>query len=324
MNNTDTCSYHTTLAIQRVAYRIIKEYQQMNQLNVIPQNPSIITLPANLKGNDFVVGDLHGCYDELQALLSFVQFDPQYDRVIATGDLIHRGLHSEKCLELLDEKWFYSVLGNHDDIESQKYFKEEDEVLNYFDYRKQIEQLPYVYRVLHPQYKAYYVLHAELDYSLLFQRDYRTPERLISLLMDDHSHGLHELFDKDFYVPPVSIESLLWGRDLLCTFMQNYAPDEQISAEMVRQNRLIGNAIKIFCGHSYVSRPIHIGQQIYCDTGACFGYFEYQEQIHPTGLSLIDVNSGVAYICQTDVEHRGQIITAEQPLYDDGFALLGS
>ena len=66
MNNTDTCSYHTTLATQRVAYHVTKEYQQMNQLNVVPQNPSIITLPANLKGNDFVVGDLHGCYDEKQ------------------------------------------------------------------------------------------------------------------------------------------------------------------------------------------------------------------------------------------------------------------
>ena len=38
------------------------------------------------------------------------------DRVFDVGDLIDRNLNSERCLNLLDEKWFFSVLGNHEKL----------------------------------------------------------------------------------------------------------------------------------------------------------------------------------------------------------------
>jgi serine/threonine protein phosphatase 1 len=37
-----------------------------------------------------VVGDIHGCYDELVALLQKVNFGAD-DRVVAVGDLITKG-----------------------------------------------------------------------------------------------------------------------------------------------------------------------------------------------------------------------------------------
>jgi len=75
---------------------------------------SRLILPANRLGRDFILGDLHGQYSSLWALLRKVRFSPKRDRLISVGDLIDRGPQSSKCLRLLNRRWFYNVLGNHD------------------------------------------------------------------------------------------------------------------------------------------------------------------------------------------------------------------
>lgn len=64
----------------------------------------------------YAIGDIHGCFRTLQALLERINFDPARDRIWLVGDLVNRGRHS---LEVL--RWAYSlgerctcVLGNHD------------------------------------------------------------------------------------------------------------------------------------------------------------------------------------------------------------------
>ena len=64
----------------------------------------------------YIVGDLHGCYDELQLLLDEVRFDSSQDFLYLVGDLVARGLKSLECLRLvrsLGER-AKTVLGNHD------------------------------------------------------------------------------------------------------------------------------------------------------------------------------------------------------------------
>lgn len=61
-----------------------------------------------------VVGDIHGCYDELMDLLARVKFAAG-DRLIAVGDLIVKGERNREVLELFaSDARFASVLGNHD------------------------------------------------------------------------------------------------------------------------------------------------------------------------------------------------------------------
>jgi hypothetical protein len=61
-----------------------------------------------------VVGDLHGCYDELMALLDATNFGAE-DRVVCVGDLVTKGEKSREVLELfMSDARFTSVLGNHD------------------------------------------------------------------------------------------------------------------------------------------------------------------------------------------------------------------
>lgn len=61
-----------------------------------------------------VVGDIHGCYDELEDLLAAVNFGDK-DRLICVGDLITKGPKSREVLErFMTEPRFSSVIGNHD------------------------------------------------------------------------------------------------------------------------------------------------------------------------------------------------------------------
>lgn len=61
--------------------------------------PAIQRLPRNERGRDFVIGDLHGCFDELMLLMQHVRFDMTVDRLIAVGDLVDRGPRPRDCLE---------------------------------------------------------------------------------------------------------------------------------------------------------------------------------------------------------------------------------
>lgn len=61
-----------------------------------------------------VVGDIHGCYDELMALLEKVELRDQ-DRVVSVGDLITKGPKNREVLQLfMTDARFSTVIGNHD------------------------------------------------------------------------------------------------------------------------------------------------------------------------------------------------------------------
>ncbi|WP_017444262.1 symmetrical bis(5'-nucleosyl)-tetraphosphatase [Gayadomonas joobiniege] len=64
----------------------------------------------------YFVGDIQGCYDELNRLLEQVRFDPAKDILCPVGDLIARGPASEKVADLMLQlkSSVLPVLGNHD------------------------------------------------------------------------------------------------------------------------------------------------------------------------------------------------------------------
>src|SRR5437773_9250381 len=65
-------------------------------------------------GKTVVIGDIHGCYDELLALLDQIKLTP-IDRVIAVGDLITKGPKNSAVLDLFSsDSRFLSVIGNQD------------------------------------------------------------------------------------------------------------------------------------------------------------------------------------------------------------------
>lgn len=60
-----------------------------------------------------IVGDVHGCVDELVDLVA--RFAPRAgDRVLLVGDLVAKGPDSQAVIQLCRERGFRAVLGNHD------------------------------------------------------------------------------------------------------------------------------------------------------------------------------------------------------------------
>src|SRR2546430_12613305 len=61
-----------------------------------------------------VIGDLHGCFDELKDLIDLIGLRRD-DRVVAVGDLTVKGPKNRELLDLfIEDKRFSSVIGNHD------------------------------------------------------------------------------------------------------------------------------------------------------------------------------------------------------------------
>jgi hypothetical protein len=61
-----------------------------------------------------VVGDIHGCYDELLALVEGLGLG-ESDRLVAVGDLVTKGGKSREVLDLfIGDARFAAVIGNHD------------------------------------------------------------------------------------------------------------------------------------------------------------------------------------------------------------------
>lgn len=69
-------------------------------------------------GRDWIVGDVHGCFNKLSLELAQAGFDAKNrgDRLFFLGDLIDRGPDCLQVLEWLDKPWVYAIAGNHEDL----------------------------------------------------------------------------------------------------------------------------------------------------------------------------------------------------------------
>ncbi|EGZ17103.1 hypothetical protein PHYSODRAFT_264248 [Phytophthora sojae] len=71
-----------------------------------------------------VIGDVHGCLDELQALLAACHFAPfAGDRLVFVGDLVNKGPKSLDVVRFVRDSGALCVRGNHDDAALSAYYR---------------------------------------------------------------------------------------------------------------------------------------------------------------------------------------------------------
>lgn len=123
----------------------------------------------------YVIGDVQGCYSELQALINKIKFNPSKDKIIFAGDLVNRGNQSLEVMEfcMKYKGSIKAVLGNHDFyllylIEHQKKNKSLKKVLesrNIQKYHSWLKKLPLLLEVKIKETKeTFWISHAGIPY----------------------------------------------------------------------------------------------------------------------------------------------------------------
>ncbi|OCL05209.1 Metallo-dependent phosphatase [Glonium stellatum] len=89
------------------------EFSDMTQVKTL--DSALLPSEHRLGQRLVVVGDVHGCKEELQKLLEKVSFRSSTDHLILTGDMINKGPDSPGVVDLVRELSASCVRGNHED-----------------------------------------------------------------------------------------------------------------------------------------------------------------------------------------------------------------
>lgn len=215
-------------------------------------------------GRLFVVGDIHGCYDELMQKLDAIHFDFQHDLLIAVGDLVDRGRDSLKCLALIDQPWFKAILGNHEEMCILSYGG--DAMMQDIHARHGGE---WFYDLSDEAQRD--VVEYCLRLPLVLEIDYQN-KRYGFVHADIHHHDWN-LFKQDIEnINPlqgrVCRETALWGRSRV----RNRPPERY---------KIIQGIDTVFLGHTVVDLVTKRNNCYFIDTGGVFGMLLTVLEIHP-------------------------------------------
>ena len=150
-----------------------------------------------------IIGDIHGCRDELKELLLAFAYDPASMTVILVGDLVNKGPLSVETVKFVREQKFHCVLGNHDVSALQRVFasKRGEEIPSKYSYVRRLSEediewyraLPFTITL--PEFNAI-VTHAGLIPGVpLHQQSVFSMTKMRNILR--HEHGELESLERD-------------------------------------------------------------------------------------------------------------------------------
>lgn len=225
----------------------------------------IARFEQNDAGRDFVVGDIHGMFDHLEALLEEVDFQDATDRLFSVGDLVDRGPRSSDALRWLGLPWFHACRGNHEQFALDSLDPDQCELWvasnggrwwleltesEQREFRAAFGELPFALEIM-TRTGLVGIVHADVP-------PFVTWERFMELL---------DIHDRD------AMLYALWSRNRL--------------SAMTKSMPVGGGVERIYCGHTPTRATVKIGNVHYIDTGAVYSVDGYEEarltlvQIHP-------------------------------------------
>ncbi|UNH25061.1 metallophosphoesterase [Moellerella wisconsensis] len=215
------------------------------------RNGIYLRIDGDRYGHIWVVGDIHGCLDLLSDKLQQIDFDKEKDLLISVGDLIDRGDRNVECLDLINEKWFRAVRGNHEQMAIDALFNGTND------------------RVWMANGGAWY-LWIDPEQEILAKQLIKKCE-LLPLIIEVNTNEkktviAHADYPSDEYAfgKPVDEQYVIWSR-------------ERIGDDNVRE---IKGADLFLFGHTpMIKGTVKRANQEYIDTGAVFGYGLTMRQI---------------------------------------------
>lgn len=271
----------------------------------MPINASVAkkswNIGRNHAGRDFVVGDLHGCYSLLDALLLHVSFDKSKDRLISVGDLIDRGPDNIECVDLMYQPWFYTVIGNHELMLTETVRPTTDPFYvkrmwlsnggswslsvsqaDLEDIADGFNQLPYVI-VFETAAGRFNVAHAE-----------------IVKRVNGYAVAASDTDIDDWTFDDNDLDSMVWGRTIIMS---------PASAASKYQSRELSPT---FVGHSVLTNMVVRERQIYLDGGAVFGLRNH-DHTDTFSMRLADATNNQLYTYNTETKS----ITSEEFIFSE-------
>jgi len=240
-----------------------------------PQDLSGVRVVArfarNDTGRDFVIGDVHGMFTELERLLEEVAFDEGRDRLFSVGDLIDRGPESPRALEWLAQPWFHACRGNHEQFAIDSLDPEQ------------------LFLWVHLNGGEWWLALAPEEKAA-----FRESLRALPLAMEiDTACGLIGIVHAD--VPPsCTWEGFLERLELGDPDALYYALWSRARLQGLTEGAVRGGVERVYCGHTPVREPALIGNVCYIDTAAAYGREGYADAC----LTLVEVHP------QCHVQHQ--------------------
>ncbi|MGA3680944.1 MULTISPECIES: metallophosphoesterase [Pseudomonas] len=224
----------------------------------------VLRLSQNHHGRDFVVGDIHFKTTDLYKGLRKLGFDSQTDRVIGVGDLIDRGPGVLDGLKLLGEPWFFTVMGNHEQMLIRAYRENPD--------ARYVSHGAGWWATVADESKEMIIVKLETLPTLI---EIESPRGVVGVVHGDVPRGLSwQRFVNDIDNAQVE-EIALWGRERI---KKHY-----------RQG--VAGVWRVCTGHTWIPEPLRLGNVLALDcTGGGDGplgiYCVQDDTLYVDGLSV--------------------------------------
>lgn len=203
----------------------------------------------NEYGVDYVVGDIHGHFDELMFELDSIKFNFSQDRLFSVGDLVDRGYKHREVVELLDKEWFFPVRGNHDQFIIDQFEEERVLIYQYEDYTPQ---------EIHKNLEGEWFAGLDAEEQLWFYEKLKELPYLIEIETSQGVIGLcHAGIPPDIYDWD-ELKSALDDRNIRELILR--------TRKAARSDRRIKNIDLTVHGHTCFFEPKKIGNSLFIDT----------------------------------------------------------